>query len=209
MELLQLVTIIFIFVLFLYFVRSFLSTVKTSSSLMPRLYIDGRIYELTSEHLVVNTQAKEQFPPGHFEETIEVLNRIAPYREIYGTDKIYFAINSMLSLPYIAKHLRKESNSKIEIAPFLPDKNYGGCYFETNSGSAFTHAIGGSETILSMCSSLHDKEEILRISQKWTKQGYLVASIATGDVYGDKKNVFVRGVKEKLTFLGLLAIENS
>lgn len=195
-------------ILFILFLRKIHTSENSKEHHVSKLYVDNSVIEFEGEQIRSNGKVDSQIPPGHFEELIESLNRCSRYKEIYGNYKEYVAINNILKIGLLTRFVRQESFARTEPTNYRADLKYGGCYFETTDGVAMVYAIGDTSAILEMCSQIHDKEEILRIAQKWAKQNYLVTAIATADVYGDKKNVLTRGVKEKMTFLGLLAIPN-
>ncbi len=198
-----------LFVAFIYFLRQLHSQPSLADHKISKLYVDAHIIELEENDLIIDGQTNNDIHLGHFEELIEVLNRCAMYKEIFNNYKIYVAVNHIIGLPKLQNYIHGENFMTVEETQFREDLRYGGCYFQNKDGGAMIHAIGEPDAILNLCSQIHDTEEILRVSQKWIKQGYLVSAVATADVYGDKKNVLVRGVKEKMVFLGLLAIKNS
>ncbi|MDQ3098960.1 MAG: hypothetical protein M3Q44_04395 [bacterium] len=194
---------------FILFLRYLHSNVNNNEHVVSRIYVDNHVLEFEETEIIIDSKKNNNIHIGHLEELIEVLNRCAFYKEIYSNYKIYVAINNILKTPLLTKYIHKETFSQVELTNFREELQFGGCFFETFDDIAMVHAIGSTSAILDMCSELHDKDEIIRVSNKWEKQNYLVTAIASGDVYGDKKNVLTRGVKEKMTFLGLLAIKNS
>lgn len=207
MEIFIVLSTIILIVLFLFLSRKFHQVYAGLATFEAKIYVDNRLIEINGNQVFVNSKQNSNLNVGHFEEFIDALNRCVIHKEIFSEESLANQIHSILKSSAFIKYFRRESFSHQEQTSFLSKFQYGGCYFETADGLAMVHALGKTEAILSMCSVIHDKEEIQRVSDKMEKQQYNVVAVATADVYGDKKNVLARGVKEKMTFLGLIAVK--
>lgn len=200
---------VFVILLLIFFtvtLMHFHNAVSLESYRIRKVYIENHIIELINDELIVDGKNVHRQHTGRFDELAECLHRIGKYREIFSSPGIFGAINSFVKHSALSPYLNTQQITTAETLPFRPELNYGGVYFENVQDCALADVIGDARQIVTLCSKVHDQEEIIRIAEKWKKQGYEVAALATVDVANNKKNILKRGVKEKMTFLGLLAI---
>jgi hypothetical protein len=179
---------------------------EISSAAATKILVDSVTYDVTDSD--ISHPHKKIVPSvSHFDELVQAILELTPYKQVFSSPSVHNAVSQIAKMPMSQKYIKVQKYNLEDPVPFNKTLGYGGVYFENKQKCNYVYVVGNTEDILKMCSHVLDKEEILRVSSKWQKQGLLCTAIATGDI-GHSKNVLKRGVKEKMMFLGVIGIKS-
>jgi magnesium-transporting ATPase (P-type) len=181
--------------------------IENTHSTIKKLYIDNKTLNINGEQLLTDNNRIYPQHSGHFDELSDSLFRAVHFSSIFENQKIYNAIKKFVNTETVREYVVPQVYPVLEELPFQCERKYGGVYSENLQQCGVADIIGDTQAVLGLCSKIHDKEEVERIAYKWQRQGFKVVTVATSDVTNNKKNILKRGVKERMTFLGLIAVE--
>ncbi|MDQ3238917.1 MAG: hypothetical protein M3P33_00170 [bacterium] len=184
-------------------------TLNNSNTYVLKVFVDNKIIELTNNGLVVDGHLAHIQKTGHFDELIELLSRSIDYPKVYSNINFYGAIKSLLENKYVTPYLLTQPLLNIQILSYRKDLGYGGVYAHNIQSVGIADLIGEPSAILCCCSNIHDKQEIIRVASKWASQDLATLAVATTEDSDSSKNILIRGVRGKMMFLGLIAIQKN
>jgi magnesium-transporting ATPase (P-type) len=179
--------------------------VETSTAHVTKIYCNAKVYEVT-DTAIIDGHTKIETATGHLEELCELCNRLKEFRSIFETPKIHAALKKLATHDFCKKYAHNEGLNTIEETVYNETLAYGGLFVQNNEGLGSVNVVGRPESIVKLCKSHHDVEEILRIAHKWRSQGLTPIALAIADLDKQNKNILKRGVKEKMTMVGLLCV---
>mgnify|MGYP003554161904 CR=1 FL=1 len=191
---------------FLAYLFFFHKSTEISSSSVSKILVDSVTYDVT-ETGILHPHKKIVPSVSHFDELVQAILELAPFKEVYPTLSLHNAVSRIAKMPMAQEYLKIQKYDLEDPVPFNKSLGYGGVYFENKQKCNYVYVVGNTEDVIKMCTHVLDKEEIIRVATKWQKQGLICTAIAAGDI-GNNKNVLKRGVKEKMMFLGVLAVKS-
>ncbi len=198
------IVVVVAIVIFVYVMRKAFTTINNNEFQVSQIYINGNIYEIDEDKIVSGNGKEIDKKNSYFEELASNLKDLSKECSIFSSQQEYVAISNFLSK---LKGIHTPITTHYEMKEYSPAHQYGGCYIQSENNCQTVHIIGNTEAVLHHCKDHTDKEEIQRIAQKMSTNNRVLA-VASEDCTDMQKNVLLRGVKNKMTFIGLIAISH-